>query len=234
MTVNVKWLSKEHKNRSTLFYFTKAEHALTNLQHRRVKVSSFSKCNDLFELASFSMKSSEVRKEHEEWLQQVESNFGLICFSFNWRHPLMWAHYANNGSGVCMVFSVANECFTSVEYIPDREKRGENFSFPRPQNDSIFFDFCSKKFSAWRYEQEARMFCNLRSMKGESGQGDIVYKNFSHELKPLGIIKGPRPQLSQAEILDASDTPIQFFQCRAAFSKYEMVVQQSKKRWYVK
>ena len=43
------------------------------------------------------------------------------------------------GSGykACVLAEMGADVY-SVEYIPDREKRGENFSFPRPQNDSIF------------------------------------------------------------------------------------------------
>jgi|TARA_B110000908_G_scaffold116008_1_gene136074 hypothetical protein len=54
------WTKTAPKGRSYLYYFTGGAHALSNVENQRVKISRFDKCNDIFELASVSMKSSEV------------------------------------------------------------------------------------------------------------------------------------------------------------------------------
>lgn len=44
------------------------------------------------------------------FLKALQSHFnknkGLLCFSDNWKSPVMWAHYAAKHHGICLGFDV--------------------------------------------------------------------------------------------------------------------------------
>ena len=230
------WTKSAPVGRVNLFYFTSSEHALSNLQDQEIKVSSFDKCNDVFELASFSMKSRAARQKHQNWLSQVEGMFGLVCLSQSWRKALMWAHYGNSGRGACLVFSLPKSSFPKVSYIPQRLTRKDEFQFPRPSEGNVFFDFCSKKFSAWRYESEARLFCDLQNdanIVDKTIKGEVMkFLKFSEDFKPIGIVNGPKPSHGKQEFDPAIQRlGLEFFQCRPAFTKFHMTSQREKKYW---
>ena len=44
----INWLSEELPGMRRLFYFTSPSFALDNLRQKQIKVSDFTKCNDLF------------------------------------------------------------------------------------------------------------------------------------------------------------------------------------------
>lgn len=82
----------------TIYYYTSPSHALANLRAQQLKISSFSGCNDVFELASFNMvkgvqyeERRRFRERIRKWQDRQDTNFGLICFSKTWRNPLMWS-----------------------------------------------------------------------------------------------------------------------------------------------
>ena len=225
------WTKAAPEGRSYLYYFTSGKHALSNVEKRQVKISRFDKCNDIFELASFSMESREVRTRHEAWLEKANNSFGLICLSRRWRKALMWAHYGDTGRGACLVFSIPKAHFTHVEYIPKRLPSKDDFQFPEPRMDFEFFKFSSKKFSAWRYESEARHFCNLNDNQNIIDDGELKFLKFSHDFELVGIINGPKPSISQVEFLDAFKKPLEFFQCRAAFTGFHLTSQRQKELW---
>ena len=99
--------------RKTAYYYTPPDYVLKNLRAGHIKISSFSRCNDSFELAAFNMKRGvryqerhRFRARIRDWQRRQERNFGLICFSRCWRSPLMWAHYAQRHEGLCLEFAI--------------------------------------------------------------------------------------------------------------------------------
>ena len=34
------------------------------------------------------------------------NEMGLLCFSRNWTHPLLWSHYASKHEGICLGFDL--------------------------------------------------------------------------------------------------------------------------------
>jgi len=229
--ISLDWLKNQNDNFDTLFYFMPPEHVISNLENNRVKVSEFSKCNDIFELSSFSMRSRNSRKLHKKWTEKVGEYFGLICLTTSWRNPLMWAHYAKNGAGVCLVFSVKKSDFVLVDYIDKRKERTQPFSFPTPKKDGkAFYQFCATKFSAWKYEKECRMFCRYKN-KSIIKENNFSFKKFDRNFKLIGIINGPRPQLGMNELLKAADKKINYLQSRPAIRSFRVVGQHNKALW---
>ncbi len=211
-------------------------HLIDNLENGRIKISDFRNCNDIFELASFSMRNPRVRKDHRIWKESICKEIGLICLSESWRHPLMWAHYAKSGSGACLVLKIRRDLVKEVRYISKRRARGEDFFFPPIDDLHGIKEICSEKFSAWSYESEWRMFCDLSSNDVATSDG-IHYWTFSENCQLIGVINGPRPCIGRGQILTAirgrgaNEAAVNYFQTRAAFHEFEVVSQQNQKYW---
>jgi len=107
-----------------------------------------------------------------ERLNELFQIGGIACFTEDHENLPMWAHYANNHKGVCVMFDLdklADEqieritrCLFKVEYMDnlpnackmffDRLKKGEHIS-----SGELIQDFRKKKLYSWHYEKEWRL-----------------------------------------------------------------------------
>ena len=89
----------------------------------------------------------------------------ITCFSKRYSHPLMWAHYAESHSGLCLGFDrtllqnrFGKESILDVEYPP---RRSPIKIYANPEHDKpINFDTRSAfktKYHFWVYEEEVRI-----------------------------------------------------------------------------
>jgi hypothetical protein len=230
------WLNQPTKlGFKKMFYFTSPEHICENLRNARIKISKFDKCNDVFELASFDLRDRGVRKRHREWVKKSSERVGLICFSEDWRNQLMWGHYTNRGTGVCLVIEVEKAKVKKVDYLGQRIAVPENFQFPNFGSKG-FRDACSKKSHFWRYEKEHRFFVDLQDVDHVEEDNGLKFLRLNRSIKNpsikiIGLINGPKPCISESDITKASREKLSYFQCRASFKDFRMVVQQSRKLW---
>ncbi len=108
-------------------------------------------------------------------VKRVETNIhdsipkmiGALCMTKNGRHPLMWAHYANEHRGAVIEFDEMAPCFNRKSA---NEELGVfkkvNYSSTRPnlnQNsgDEWFRDLTLTKAEEWAYEEEMRFLLLL-------------------------------------------------------------------------
>jgi hypothetical protein len=92
-------------------------------------------------------------------LQNEISGTGVHSFATNARNLLMWAHYANSHSGVCLIFDVCADVDTFVAALPV----SYSGSYPVIQyHTGIGPELIKKSFltksSEWAYESERRIF----------------------------------------------------------------------------
>ena len=165
-----------------LYHFTSAESLMKILENMTLKLSSFEHLNDLNE--------KEIKFVLQDWLHGLEikkfitKNCKLISFSRNFElekgfcecgcnHPRMWAQYAENNKGACIVINenkliqhnnnYLNELFwkiENVEYEPymTNENPVESDvpeSFVKKNYRTIFFE----KHKDWQQEDERRFLC---------------------------------------------------------------------------
>ena len=57
------------------------------------------------------------------------------------------------------------------------------------------------------------------------------FLQLGNEVRLVGVINGPRPDLGADDIIKAGIEKCNFFQTRPAFSKFEIVSQQNKNLW---
>lgn len=109
--------------------------------------------------------------------QDVENIFNslyLCCFSYNANSPLMWAHYCNNHTGLCLGFDThiggtfyQNGVKKIVEYVKNRQLLDiSNGTINKEQILKII----TEKYEPWQYEEEVRIIKTEEQMfsNGES------------------------------------------------------------------
>ena len=205
-------------------------HALSNLQSMHLKISRFSQCNDPFELASFNMKNREIRRQHREWLNYMDSCFGLLCFSRSWRNPVMWSHYAKDHTGVCFAFDVNPKIFVDVRYVSERLY--PNLSpktFFEHVSEEQMVDLFATKFIHWGYEEEVRLL--VRFSETVSHQ-EFLFHDFSEDMQLRQVIVGPKSELTVSKIKSVvKDQNIEVYKSRLAFQRFEVVRQNNRSLW---
>ncbi len=213
-----------------LYYFTPPEHAIENVQRQRLKISRFSKCNDGFELAAFELRDPDLRKKHRDWLTHIDAKHGLLCFSRNWRNPVMWGQYSKNMTGVCYGFDVKPEKFVHVRYVSERI-----FSGITANN---FFDFVGEhqmpdliatKFMHWSYEEEVRLLIDVSQ---DAPANETHFIQFSDVMELAQIIVGPKSTLRVKDFANIIDPgKVEVFQSRNSFKRFAVVRQRDKSLW---
>src|SRR5262245_19701736 len=103
---------------------TKLETAVRHiLPEWRMKLSTFDNINDPFELLCADQGDTRQRRHHRVLRRSCAKLFGFLSFSTNWRSPLMWAHYADSHTGVCIgVDMLEEDKLFKVIYEPERLK----------------------------------------------------------------------------------------------------------------
>ena len=128
-----------------VYYFTTGEYAKSDIEHGQIKVSRFSDLNDPFELAGMNLTVRGDRISIKEMRDEYNEQRGLICFTRNWRSPLLWSHYAEKHKGVCLGFNVRRTWLYKVEYARDRVLRSDEINAPDRLNSTIIKHLCKTK-----------------------------------------------------------------------------------------
>ena len=125
-----------------VYKFLPEEWARDNIEKQRIKISRFCDLNDPFELSPFDLSNGDQR----DALIHARKEFsgggrGLLCFSFKWSNPLLWAHYADKHKGICLGFDLPDKDIRHVAYVSTRlpfpnpselnERRAQDWLFPK-------------------------------------------------------------------------------------------------------
>jgi hypothetical protein len=227
-----------------LYYFTEAKYGIEAIEKRRIKISSIQTLNDPFELLGPSLKEKAVRENLKKWKQNVSRTHGLICMSESWRHPMMWAHYADKYKGICLGFDVSEDLFKPIEYVVERAKFDElGLSHPAslPElgalnlNDAQRKILLLSKFRDWKYEKEYRAIIPLNSDACESENFLNFYSYLdSKSIYLKEVIIGSESQIKRTAVdtaLGDLKPSVRSFLTRPAFKTFKIVEQQIKSMW---
>lgn len=100
----------------------------------------------------------ESAKDHEllskissaqQLFQKIAHNFGILCLSETPKNILMWSHYAQNHTGLCMEFERTPENKLGVEASPVQYVRSRLTG----SDSGLIFE----KHVGWKYEREWRV-----------------------------------------------------------------------------
>ena len=139
-----------------VYKFLPQKWALDDIEKQRIKISRICDLNDPFDLIPFDLTSSKHRQQLIDARRDLSAlGRGMLCFSFKWSNPVLWAHYADKHKGICLGFDVPDEYARKVAYVDTRQP------FPTELNEQIALDWIFTKFSGWRYEDEWRIYAKL-------------------------------------------------------------------------
>ncbi|GAA4440192.1 DUF2971 domain-containing protein [Pontibacter saemangeumensis] len=121
---------------------------------------------DKVELESMYNRRVAINPKHfqdiaSRTLIKYRENFGVACFSQDYKNYLLWSHYAKNHTGVCIGFRY--NTFSGYLPMPVRYTKKKIFvnHFDRNVEPLIYLAYL--KSSVWKYEKEIRaIYFNMR------------------------------------------------------------------------
>jgi hypothetical protein len=174
-----------------VYNFQSAENALSNVALSRMRVSRFSDVNDPFELLAVNVGGrKDVRAHLKEWRTSLNASKGLLCFSLDWKNPVLWSHYAAKHRGICLGYDLDDKLANRVAYESDRVVA----QFDKPSVTDFSLDeklvdvLLRTKYKHWEYESEVRVFVDLKKLAPESGS---FFYACSKSLVLQEVILGP-------------------------------------------
>ncbi len=194
-----------------LFYYTTAEHAIAILRERSLRFNTLSRCNDPFETKAWNFAvalsppnwGNALGKREIPRLDEmpqiatrvIRAGWQVLCFTGSVRNdtqpslqgacvPPMWAHYADNHKGACLILrwpevhqafeeinNVRAKAWGWVNYdgglglrneqaftlsLLELETKGLNLALEEHAM-KYYQQFFLSKHTSWGYEQERRL-----------------------------------------------------------------------------
>lgn len=209
-----------------LYYMTTTKWADVILMERRLKLSRFYESNDPFELMLIDSRPQDTRRIAIMIADYYNKSIGTICFGAGWISPVMWAHYADRHTGVCLGFDVDDKLLTKVEYTD--EKLAVPFGAHLPRfclSAELLTKIVSTKATDWSYEREYRVMGKLVTPDPKTG---LYYTAFGPQIQLREVILGHRCTWtieSTCKLIGKVEVPVRVCNARPAFGRFEMTEQ---------
>lgn len=167
-----------------LYHYTKFESFIEIIRTMTLRSSSLSKMNDLNEASiEFIDKSKDFLFLYKT-AKYIKNNCSIICFTKNYtkgdfielggNHPAMWAHYAEDSNGVCLVLDEKALMEKNKDLLAHYFHKIEDVTYCHncsPDDSIVKKEYCSvsdfiqknykelffKKHEDWSYEKETRL-----------------------------------------------------------------------------
>jgi hypothetical protein len=181
---------------------------------KALKISLLRDLNDPFELLPYEMSDPNRRRALRETRDEFAMRRGLLCFSTDWKDPVIWAHYSDKHRGLCLGFEIPEGKCRTIEYTSKRLKLR---AIPELVDaEALLFT----KYTNWAYEREIRVWASLNTE--EHG---LYFSYFGDELRLVKVIAGASCSLSESEITSALEplTDVSLIKARAGFKEFEIV-----------
>jgi hypothetical protein len=215
-----------------VYYFTTAEHALSNIRLRRIKYARINEINDPFDMGAFAAHDREVRRVFNAWKDTMHDLHGLICLSRDRTNPVQWAHYSDRHRGICLGFEAPRKRLMRVRYVTERPLPNVRVLTGSGRAAQIEMrKQLTIKFKDWAYERECRVFGNLDEADPDTG---LHFLNFNRHLVLKSVFVGHRCAVTRAEIDDALGAltkSVERYKVRLAFKTFRVAIQQNPALW---
>lgn len=168
------------------YKFTSVQHAISNLQNKRLKIATIVDLNDPFDLCPIDTTHPAIADAIGNLVTFWRGRNGLLCLSRNWDNLLLWSHYGASHTGVCLGFDIPDgpDAFDlDVHYQPN--------VLQIKSRDDVNLDLVTRllrtKHESWSYEQEMRMFVALNDPPDDKG---LWWIDFGPHLQLREVIMG--------------------------------------------
>jgi hypothetical protein len=215
-----------------VFHFVNEHHGLDNLCKRRLKVATLNELNDPFEFFGVNLGDKGLRHDFGIMKNEMALKRGLLCFSRTWHNPVVWSHYADRHTGLCLGFDVPDQLFAPVFYSrkrlvvePEAFVPGARFA------NEILLKLFFTKYSHWRYENEVRGFVTLQD---KDPLTNLYFSDFGDDLRLAIVIVGAQSSVTRAKLHEALGDlapSVETFKARLAFKTFRVVRQRNHALW---
>jgi len=206
-----------------VYHFLPSKYALEDLQNRRLKIARFNEINDPFELAAATLRTRDERKVFAGYRQEMAGTYGILCFSRNWRNPVLWSHYAERHTGLCLGFDICDSLLMDIIYTETRITLTRGDRLRREDlTPQVAERLLSMKFRDWSYEDEVRVFVRLEERDSVTG---LYFRKFDERIKLAEAIAGHGCTVKRTEIKQAigNDPKVDIIKARLAFKSFWVV-----------
>jgi hypothetical protein len=121
-----------------VYKFLDAQFGLKSLSERRIKISILSDLNDPFELLPWELSNRAYRNAARRTRSELATRRGILCFSADWRDPVIWAHYSDKHKGICLGFEISDDVCKKVKYVPRRLPFSHQARLGRCSNNVVY------------------------------------------------------------------------------------------------
>ena len=211
-----------------VYKFLTAQWALDDLENKRLKIARFLELNDPFELLFSNMSDPHLRAALALQKLQMHLKRGLLCFSRKWSNPLLWSHYADKHTGICLGFDVQDECAMDVTYTENRLEITAEYlkALPEAEFKEIVKKWLWTKYKGWSYEEEVRQYVNLEEEVRDPATG-FYFHLFDDVVKLREVITGPLCHDENVtkieEAVEGFGEAIELIRGRLALGSFEVV-----------
>jgi Protein of unknown function (DUF2971) len=102
-----------------------------------------------------SSPDDELRRVCGTALEQMRKHTGVYCFAGTPKSTLMWSHYAQDHTGVCIQFERVKDYRTLLHALPVRYE--DDFPVVNWIGPDAIVDMLFRKHPDWSYERESRL-----------------------------------------------------------------------------
>lgn len=213
-----------------VYKFYPKDSAIRNLKDGRLKISLIHELNDPFEFRPYRIRTSEDRRVWDNIRSGLWNNKGMISFTSNWNHPLMWAHYAQSYTGLALGIEIPDDLIFSVKYVSKRKVLPPLEEIHAKKDGKWFEDAALIKHRHWQYEAEKRIFLPKESAEtltiDTCGTNKTLYfKKFSDKMILREIIIGPECNVTSQELQAIVTPDVKIRTARLAFRSFRVVEQ---------
>jgi hypothetical protein len=115
-----------------------------------------------------SALESEIKAGRLRVIKSVRANHRVLCLSEDYRHPLMWSHYASAHTGICQIFDAHDDVIGKAEdVIYSKYYPGIDFPISDADTATLVLPTFLTKADYWNYEQEFRVIAKENTADGD-------------------------------------------------------------------
>lgn len=210
-----------------VYHVTSAEYGISDIALGHLKIARFSDLNDPFELMAMRFRA-DSRNAASNFKLEIDSHTGLLCFSADWKNPVLWGHYGDKHRGLCLGFNLRRNRAEQVLYedkrLLEELSDGQAPDLLDPQLQTLLR---RTKFSSWSYEEEQRVVIPLSET---TKFGSLHFFPFGSDLELAEVILGPRcnlPLESVRSLVNRLHTGVTTFSSRLADGHFAVVPEES-------
>ena len=179
-----------------VYKFLNAQFGMKSIKEKRLKISTVDDLNDPFELLPFGMEDKTKRIALNLARSTWAAEHGILCFSADWRDPVIWAHYSDKHRGLCLGFEIPHEVVGSqtqrVEYISDPLPFPADFArLEDTTRQEMVKKMMCTKYRNWEYEHEIRTWTDLEE----------EFFDFCETLRLAEVIIGAECQIPIGDVM---------------------------------